>query len=117
MGKFAELLLTTTEKSLDELAQRINFDLKRACPRRSGQAAQSIHIEKPSRLTRFIGSSDEHLYFADQGNKPGHGGMIYPVNAKALIITDKSGRAVAFRAHAHTYEGSHFVAKVAAKYR
>jgi len=101
---------------MDKLAQRIQYELKSACPKRTGEAATSIGISAPSEFTRRIGGVNDHLFFADQGNNQSKS-RIYPKNAKALPISGSSGQWIAFRAHVSTYEGSHFVRDVADKHR
>ena len=96
---------------LDRVSQQIEGELKAECPKRSGEAAASIHIEETGELSRFVGGTNAHLYFADEGNNQ-RLGTIYPVRAKALRFTDGS-----FHASASTYEGKHFVRAVADRHR
>lgn len=121
MAGFVEVLTDVCQEELDRLAQQIMFDLKRACPKKSGDAASGIHIEVDSPTSRFIGNDTSseaglHLYYADQGNG-GPGRVIRPTRSQALRLTDGFGRTKAFRAYVHGYEGSHFVKQVADKYR
>ena len=96
---------------MDKVASVIEGELKAECPKRTGEAASSIGISTPSTVVRRIGGTNTHLFFADQGNNQSKR-TIYPVRAKALRFTDGS-----FHARASTYEGSHFVEKVADRHR
>lgn len=109
------------QKELDRLATRIQYEMKSACPKRTGEAADSIHIEVDSETSRFIGAYTSTpgglaLYYADQGNG-GRGRVIRPKHAKALPISNKSGQWIAFRAYVHGYEGSGFIKDVADRHR
>ncbi len=98
-------------EELDRVANTIQGELKAACPKRSGQAAASVHTEHMGEYVRFVGSDNLHFFFADQGNNQSVR-TIYPVRAKALRFTDGS-----FHASAGTYEGKHFVKEVADRHR
>lgn len=118
---FVQILDSVVEEELDKLATRIQYELKRACPKRTGEAAASIHIEMTDKYSRFVGADTSTpgglaLYYADQGNG-GRGTIIKPKRAKALPITNKNGQWIAFRSQVHGYEGSHFVKAVADKHR
>ena len=106
-----ESVEATIVKKLDEVSQQIEGELKAACPKRSGEAANSIHIQHEGQYARFVGGTNSHLYFADEGNNQ-RLGTIYPVRAKALRFTDGT-----FHASASTYEGKHFVKEVADRHR
>lgn len=93
------------------IANTINGELKAECPVQSGEAQASIHVEKTGDTSYRIGAANLHLFFADQGNNQSRA-IIYPVKKKALKFTDGS-----LHGSARTYEGSHFVEKVADKYR
>lgn len=110
-----EIVNNVCMSELDRVAQVIRYELKSECPKRTGEAASSIGIEG-SGVTRRIGGTNDHLFFADQGNNQSKS-RIYPKNAKALPISGSNGQWIAFRAHASTYEGKHFVEKVAARHR
>ena len=93
---------------------------------RTGMAQASIHIEDIGTGSvfgagRFIGAncnfdSDDggtHLYYMNYGNRGnGPGGMIYPTRKKALALKDGS-----LAAYVRTYNGKHFIEKIADKYR
>ena len=64
-----ETVFSIAEKRLDTVAMQIQHELKQACPKRSGEAASSVHIEVVDGFTRRIGSTNLHFYFADQGNR------------------------------------------------
>lgn len=104
-------------EQFDIIAQHVRYDLKKACPKRTGEAASAITIQKQSPDVIFVGGSNLHLYYADQGNRPNSGGRIVPTRAKALFITNGKGQRIAFRASVSPYEGKHFVRDVANKYR
>ena len=106
-----ETVKTAAMEQMRQIAQKINGELKAECPKRSGQAAGAIHIEQTGEMSYRIGGTDDHLFFADQGNNQSKS-VIYPVRAKALRFTDGS-----FHPQASTYEGHHFVKKVADRHR
>lgn len=106
-----EIVNNVCISELDRVASVIDGELKSECPKRSGRAAGSIGISAPSAVTRRIGGTDLHLFFADQGNNQ-RLGVIRPVRAQALRFDDGS-----FHARSRTYEGSHFVREVANRHR
>lgn len=99
------------KKELDRVSMQIEGELKAECPSRTGEARGSIHIEETGQFERFVGGTNLHLYFADEGNNQSTR-TIYPVRAKALRFADGS-----FHAKASTYEGKHFVRAVADRHR
>ncbi len=102
-------------RKLDELAQTIEGELKAECPKRSGEAARSIHIENQGEFARFVGGTNDHLFFADEGNNQTKTFILpkgKPLGANALRFTDGS-----IHASARTYEGKHFVKEVADRHR
>lgn len=111
-----QIVNNVCESEMDRLAQTIRYELKSACPKRTGEAASAIGIEGGGTASRRIGGTNDHLFFADQGNNQSKS-RIYPINAKALPISGGNGQWIAFRAHASTYEGSHFVEEVANRHR
>lgn len=106
-----ETVMAIAREQMQEIANTINGELKAECPKRSGRAAGSIHIEQTGETSYRIGGTDDHLFFADQGNNQSRR-IIYPVSARALKFTDGS-----FHGSASTYEGKHFVKKVADRHR
>ena len=100
-----------TKEEMNRLAKTIYGELKAECPKRSGEAQRSIGIEPIDEYRIFVGGENLHLFFADQGNNQSKK-LILPVKAKALRFDDGT-----FHASAKTYEGSHFVKKVADKHR
>ena len=64
-----EKVRAITLEQMRELAETIEGELKAECPKRTGQAARSIHIEEIDETHIFVGSDSERLFFADQGNK------------------------------------------------
>lgn len=111
-----ETVKAIAEKQMDELAIRIQYELKQACPKRTGEAAGSVHIERTSDTSRFVGSDNLHFYFADQGN--GYGGIPKSGARKPLPISGANGQWIAFRTSPfRNYEGKHFVKDVADRHR
>lgn len=113
-GIFSKIFKRVVEKRLDKLAEQIadEFRLELSAHVRSGEAFNSIYIEKGDR-TRFIGSNSDHFYFLDMGNKPRNGGVIKPKPPrKYLKFSDGT-----FHKQANPYEGIHFVKKVADRHR
>ena len=106
-----EIVNNVCMSELDRVASVIEGELKEECPKRTGQAAASIGISAPNEFTRRIGGVNDHLFFADQGNGQSVK-VIRPVRARALRFNDGT-----FHAKANTYEGKHFVEKVAARHR
>lgn len=96
---------------IQELAQTIEGELKAECPVRSGEAQASIGIEPIDDYHIFVGGSNSHLFFADQGNNQ-RVRVILPVRARALRFEDGT-----YHGKASTYEGKHFVKKVADRHR
>lgn len=104
------------EENLDRLAVQIQYELKQACPKRTGEAARSVHIEKTSDTTRFVGSEHLHFRFADQGN--GTGGIPKSGQRKVMPVSGSRGEWIAFRTGPfNNYEGKHFVRDVADRHR
>lgn len=103
-------------EELDRVAQRISYELKSACPKRTGEAASSVRIEVVSESARRIGSDNLHFYFADQGN--GSGGIPKSGVRKPLPISGAGGQWIAFRTSPFSnYPGKHFVRDVADRHR
>lgn len=118
-----QLVKGAIEIQMQNLAERIEGDLKSAVAphSRSGMALGAIHIEKRDVDNYFIGGTDgtgkgitgtDHLAMLDEGNG-GSGSRIYPTTAKALYLKDYG----IWRGSVRGYNGIHFVAKVANKYR
>lgn len=104
------------EEQMDTLATRISYELKQACPKRTGEAASSVFIEKMDRTHIFVGSDNLHFYFADQGN--GTGGIPKNGARKPLPISGANGQWIAFRTSPFkNYKGKHFVKEVADRHR
>ena len=111
-----EEVLAIAYNKLDELAVRIQYELKQACPKRTGEAASSVFIEKTGDMSRFVGSTNDHFYFADQGN--GTGGIPKSGKHKVMPISGGRGQWIAFRTGPfNNYEGKHFVRDVADRHR
>lgn len=114
-----EKVWAVTREEMTRLADTIEVELRAECPRRSGEAARSIHIEPIDDYHIFVGGANLHLYYADQGN--GGSGRIIKSTRKydrngvppgKLKFSDGS-----FHTYAHGYNGSHFVKKVADRHR
>lgn len=104
------------------IADTIEGELKAACPRRSGEARRAIHQEKVSDFVIRIGGVNDHLFFADQGNNQSLSYFGGKRNRLAPNFTGSGSRALHFKdgswhTYASTYEGKHFVKKVADMHR
>ena len=114
-----EKVWAITKQEMMELADTIEVELKSECPRRSGEAARSIHIEQIDDYHIFVGGSNLHLYYADEGNggsrriitstRPFDRNGVPPGKLK---FSDGS-----FHTSAHGYKGKHFVKMVADRHR
>lgn len=84
---------------------------------RSGEALASIHVEAPSKYARFIGGTNLHLYFLDEGNGTGgipkHGKPRAPM---PLTYGYKGLRPVGYAMHVNNYKGIHFVEWIASRH-
>lgn len=126
-----EKVKTICIEQMDELASTIEGELKAECPKRTGRAAASIHIEELGEYRRRIGAKANfsdysdggvHLYYADQGNG-GSGKTI-----KSTRPTDRLGRKpgklhimngmhTMYVSSVSGYEGTHFIKAVADRHR
>lgn len=114
-----EKVFAITKEQMMELAQTIEGELKAECPKRSGEARGSIHIEPIDDTHIFVGGTNLHLYYADQGN----GGARRVIRSTRKY--DRKGREPgklrfsdgSFHSYAHGYEGKHFVKAVADRHR
>ena len=104
------IVTEATGRALDDLARRIESELKERCPVRTGHARDSIGIRYVSENARAVGGKGA-VFFADQGNNQ-RVRVIRPKNAQALRFDDGS-----FHARARTYEGKHFFREVADMHR
>lgn len=115
MGALVRVLLDACRDKLDEVAQEIEGEMKGIVGghSRSGMAVGAIHIEDTGEFSRFVGGTGGegtmHLYYLNEGNG---GGRIYPRTAKALWLSDYG----IWRGSVRTYEGIHFVEKIAARH-
>lgn len=136
MADYVELLETVLASRLDELAEKIERELKSEISSRvgkkssvsTGKAAASVHIEQDSATTRFIGArinwgakhgedGGMHLYYFDQGNRGnGQDGRIHAKNSKGLHMMHLKGGPI-WRKSASTYGGSHVIKDVADRHR
>ena len=114
-----EKVRAITKEGMRELANTIEVELRAECPKRSGEAVRSIRIEEIDENHIFIGGSNLHLYYADQGN--GGSGRII----RSTRPVDRNGRPPgklkfsdgSFHTYAHGYTGKHFVRAVADRHR
>lgn len=118
-----EIVRGLISEQMDDLARQIERDFKSAvgAHKRTGQAQNSIHIEKRSEYSYFIGGRDDHLYFLDEGNDQRYsrfGGKRNPASpnykgegSMALRFSDGT-----WHQSAGTYKGFHIAEKVADKY-
>lgn len=115
MGALVGVLIDACREKLDEVAQEIEGEMKGIVGghSRSGMAVGAIHIEETGEFSRFVGGKGGegtlHLYYLNEGNG---GGRIYPRTAKALWLSDYG----IWRGSVRTYEGIHFVEKIAARH-
>lgn len=56
------------KQKLDRVAREIEAELKEACPKQTGDTAKTIHIVNEGEYTRFIGSDDPRMYYANYGS-------------------------------------------------
>ena len=114
-----EKVWAITKEQMMELAETIEVELRSECPKRSGEAARSIGIEQMDEYHIFVGGSNLHLYYADQGN----GGSNRIITSTRAV--DRKGRPPgklrfsdgSFHTSAHGYKGKHFVKAVADRHR
>ena len=99
------------EQKLQSVTSEIYSELVYECPERSGEAKASIAVQTESEFSRFVGGTNSHLFFADEGNNQSMS-VIYPRKKKMLKFTDGS-----LHPSASTYKGHHFVKDVADKHR
>lgn len=115
MGALVRVLIDACRDKVDEVAQEIEGEMKGIVGghSRSGMAVGAIHIENTGEFSRFVGGTGGegtmHLYYLNEGNG---GGRIYPRTAKALWLSDYG----IWRGSVRTYEGIHFVEKIAARH-
>ena len=111
-----EVVRVAMKNELDRLSKQISYELKSACPKRTGEAASSVTITEVSEYAKFVGSTNLHFYFADQGN--GTGGIPKSGVRKPLPISGANGQWIAFRTSPfNNYPGKHFVKEVADRHR
>lgn len=71
-GFLSRLFKPIVEKHLDRLANKIADEIRQEIINgghvNTGEALNSIYIEKGDR-TRFIGSNSDHFYYLDKGSK------------------------------------------------
>ena len=117
-----EKVLEITKIRMNELARTIESELKAECPVRSGEARRSIGIEEIDETHIFVGGQNEHLFFADQGNRQKYSYFGGKRNLLAPNYQGGGSRVLKFsdgsiHTYAHTYEGKHFVKDVADRHR
>lgn len=106
---------TFIDAETKRIAEKIYWDIRREIPKKSGRSARSFKIEKTA--TGYTVYSERlQAYYADQGNG-GRERLIYPVKATRLKITNGINRTLAVVPYVHGYDGCHYIAKVAEKYR
>ncbi|MBQ1296081.1 MAG: hypothetical protein IIY21_18685 [Clostridiales bacterium] len=97
------------------IAEKIYWEIRRECPKKSGRTARSFRIEK--RGDGYAVVSDKlTAYYAENGNG-GAGTFIYPKKAKALKITNGVNRRLGFAAYVKAYKGDGFIQRVAARHK
>ena len=109
----------TARKIIDietrRIAEKVYWDVRRECPKKSGRSARSFRIEKDGD-TYAVVSDKLTAYYAENGNG-GRGTLIYPKRAKRLKITNGVNRTLGYASCVHGYDGDHFLRRVADKYR
>lgn len=134
MAGYVEKLGNVIATELDRLATQIEGELKSAVSskvgkkssRSTGAAEASIHVEKDSPITRFIGANINwgdhndggvHLYYFDQGNSAnGSDGRIHPTRSRKGLHLKHIGNGV-WASSVSTYKGSGVVKEVADRHR
>ena len=132
MGFLIDAVNKIASRFMRSEAEKILADLKAACPKKTGDTAETFCImdeQYPDAVgiasaSVFVGSTDRRAYWADEGNGiPGT--KIYPRHTR----TDGTGKppmlgeypsgipSYGWRPYVHAYEGKHFVREVARKYR
>lgn len=126
-----ETVQAVVKEQMQQIAETIEGELKQACPKRTGRAAASIHIEKKGDTTYRIGANANfgdyrdggmHLYYADQGND-GSGNIIMstrPYDRKGRPpgkLKINTGMQSMYVPYVHSYEGKGFIKKVADRHR
>lgn len=115
-----EQLNAITERRLDTLTNQVYSEMKGivGAHKRSGEAYNSIHIEQEGEHSRFVGGTNAHLYWLDQGN--GTGGIPKNPPPKApmpLTYGYKEMKPVGYAMRVKNYEGIHFVEWIANRHR
>ena len=111
MGALVEAVKAAGQRGLEELADTIYGEMTGivSAHSRSGEALGSIKKEVGAGHA-FVGGSNLHLYYLDQGNG---NGRIYPKHAPALYLKDYG----IWRGSVRTYRGIHFVREIADRHR
>lgn len=97
------------------LAEKIFWEVRRECPKKSGRSARSFRIEKNGD-TYAVVSDKLSAYYAENGNG-GRGTLIYPKRAKRLKITNGINRTLGYAPYVRGYDGDHFLRRVADMHR
>lgn len=114
MGVCVETLKACCSRTLDEVANTINGEMKAVVSghTRSGEALGAIHIENEGETSRFVGGTGGegtlHLYFLNDGNG---GKIIRPKRKKMLKYSDGT-----LHAQSRPYAGIHFVEEIASRH-
>lgn len=111
MGALVEAVKAASQRGLEELANTIYGEMTGIVSghTRSGEALGSIGMEIGAGHA-FVGGTNLHLYYLDQGNGSGR---IYPKRAPALYLKDYG----IWRGSVRTYKGIHFVREIANRHR
>lgn len=118
MGVCVQVLHEACAKKIQEVAETIEGELKAAVSGgrySTGLAASAVHIENTGEFSRFVGGTGgegtKHMYWLNEGNG---GGRIYPSRSKALHL--QSPGLNIWRPSVSSYEGKHYVEKIAARH-
>lgn len=119
-SKLTEAVYTAIDNQSKKIADKIFWEVRRECPKKSGRTARSFEVMKING-NYVVGSYKVTAYYAENGNGTGR---IYPRRKKALkltnginrVLTDENGKPV-IRASVSTYEGAHFLRDIASRHR
>lgn len=110
-GRLAEAVFTEIDNHSRRLAEKMFWEVRRECPKRSGRTARSFSIMKING-NYVVGSTKLTAYYADQGNG-GRDRLIYPTNAKLLRVTNNVNRTICWKPFVHGYDGAGFLKNIA----
>lgn len=95
------------ESEMNRIANQIEGELKAEANYDTGTMQGTIHAERTGEYSYFIGTGIYYAKFANDGR-----GAVRPVRKKMLKYKDGS-----LHKYSSPYAGSHFVEKVASRYK